>query len=218
MYFFGFVNFMTNPDEATALEQFGAGTKYYGVAMVLATMPGLPMLGHGQLEGLGERYGMEFRRALLDERPSIDALDGHERLLVPLLRQRRRFAGAAGFRLYDFVTRRGTVNEHVYAYSNGRGSERSLVFYNDRFVMTSGRIQASVEFMATADDGSQRLARETLADALGLPDDPTRTMRFHDPRTGATIETTVGEIRERGLEVRLEGYAAFAFTDITVGG
>ena len=99
-----------------------------------------------------------------------------------------------------------------------RDVERSLVFYNDRFVMTSGRIQASVEFMATADDGSQRLARETLADALGLPDDPTRTMRFHDPRTGATIETTVGEIRERGLEVRLEGYAAFAFTDITVGG
>ena len=213
-----FVNFMTNPDEATALEQFGAGNKYYGVAMVLATMPGLPMLGHGQLEGLGERYGMEFRRALLDERPSIDTLEGHERLLVPLLRQRRRFAGAADFRLYDFVTRRGTANEHVYAYSNGRGSERSLMFYNDRFVMTSGRIQESVEFMATAADGSRRLVREALADALGLPDDPAGTVRFHDPRTGATIETTVGEIRARGLEVRLEAYAAFAFTEITFGG
>ena len=35
---------------------------------LLATLPGLPMLGHGQIEGFGEKYGMEFRRATLDER------------------------------------------------------------------------------------------------------------------------------------------------------
>ena len=31
--------------------------------------PGLPMLGHGQVQGFGEKYGMEFRRATLDEQP-----------------------------------------------------------------------------------------------------------------------------------------------------
>ncbi len=35
-----FVNFMNNPDEKTAIEQFGTGDKYFGVATVLATMPG----------------------------------------------------------------------------------------------------------------------------------------------------------------------------------
>ena len=62
-----YVNFMSNPDERTALDQFGKGDKYFGVATVMATMPGLPMLGHGQVEGFGEKYGMEFRRATLVE-------------------------------------------------------------------------------------------------------------------------------------------------------
>ncbi len=66
-----YVNFMSNPDEATAIEQFGAGDKYLGVATVLATLPGLPMLGHGQVEGFTEKYGMEFRRARLDEQPDF---------------------------------------------------------------------------------------------------------------------------------------------------
>ena len=29
----------------------------------MATMPGLPMFGHGQIEGFAEKYGMEYRRA-----------------------------------------------------------------------------------------------------------------------------------------------------------
>ena len=58
-----YVNFMNNPDERTAVEQFGKGDKYFGVATVMATMPGLPMFGHGQVEGYTEKYGMEYRRA-----------------------------------------------------------------------------------------------------------------------------------------------------------
>ncbi|HEV7809309.1 MAG TPA: alpha-amylase family glycosyl hydrolase, partial [Candidatus Limnocylindrales bacterium] len=52
-----YVNFLTNPDEETAIEQFGTGGKYFGAATLLATMPGLPMIGHGQLEGYTEKYG-----------------------------------------------------------------------------------------------------------------------------------------------------------------
>ena len=54
-----FVNFMNNPDEKTAIEQFGNGDKYFGVATLLTTLPGLPMIGHGQIEGFREKYGME---------------------------------------------------------------------------------------------------------------------------------------------------------------
>ncbi len=46
-----FVNFMNNPDERTAVDQFGKGDKYFGICMLMATMPGLPMFGHGQIEG-----------------------------------------------------------------------------------------------------------------------------------------------------------------------
>ncbi|HOO46590.1 MAG TPA: alpha-amylase family glycosyl hydrolase, partial [Deltaproteobacteria bacterium] len=43
-----FVNFMNNPDEEPAVEQFGKQDKYFGVATMMVTMPGLPMFGHGQ--------------------------------------------------------------------------------------------------------------------------------------------------------------------------
>ena len=50
-----FVNFMNNPDEDTAVAQFGSDDKYFGVCTMLVTMPGLPMIGHGQIEGLSRR-------------------------------------------------------------------------------------------------------------------------------------------------------------------
>jgi glycosidase len=108
-----YVNFMTNPDEETAIEQFQTGDKAFGVATVLATMPGLPMIGHGQVEGYTEKYGMEFRRARLDEQPNEGLVARFEREISPLLHQRRRFAEAADFRLYDVVTDGGAVAEDV---------------------------------------------------------------------------------------------------------
>ena len=116
-----YVNFMSNPDEKTAVEQFGKGDKYFGVATVLATLPGLPMLGHGQVEGFGEKYGMEFRRATLDEQPDPWLVARHEREIFPLLHRRAWFAEAHDFLLYDFVTDGGAVDEDVFAYSNGVG-------------------------------------------------------------------------------------------------
>jgi glycosidase len=46
-----FVNFMNNPDERTAVDQFGRHDKYFGIAMLMVTMPGLPMFGHGRSKG-----------------------------------------------------------------------------------------------------------------------------------------------------------------------
>ena len=58
---------MNNPDEDTAIEQFGDGDKYFGVATLLSTMPGLPCLAHGQIEGFHEKYGMEYSKAYWNE-------------------------------------------------------------------------------------------------------------------------------------------------------
>ena len=90
-----YVNFMNNPDEKTAVEQFGKGDKYFGVATLLATLPGLPMFGHGQFEGFAEKYGMEFRRATLDEQPDewlVGAPRARDRAAPPPARRLRRGA------------------------------------------------------------------------------------------------------------------------------
>ncbi len=206
-----YVNFMSNPDERTALDQFGNGDKYFGVASVMATLPGLPMLGHGQVQGFGEKYGMEFRRATLDERPDPALLERHERELFPILHRRSWFAEAGDFLLYDARTDDGSVDEHVLAYSNGTGPTRSLVFYHDRFATTTVTIRESVRYARKRPDGSKRLVRRTLADGLGLPLDPTAFVAFRDARTGLEWIRSCRDIREHGLRLTLPAYGTHVF-------
>ena len=206
-----YVNFMSNPDEKTALEQFGKGDKYFGVATMLATLPGLPMLGHGQIQGFGEKYGMEFRRATLDEHPDPDLVARHEREIFPLLHRRAWFAEAHEFLLYDFQTDGGGVDEHVFAYSNGAGPERSLVIFHDRFASTSGSIRDSAAYAVKAPDGSKRLVRRSLAEGLGLTNEPGAFVIFRDSRTGLESLRSSRELWERGLHIALDAYAAHVF-------
>jgi hypothetical protein len=112
-----YVNFMNNPDEESAVEQFGKGDKYFGVCTLLSTLPGLPMFGHGQLEGYAEKYGMEYPRAYWDEKEDTGLIRHHERVIFPLLHKRALFAGSENFTLYDFWSG-DHVNEDVFAYSN----------------------------------------------------------------------------------------------------
>ena len=109
-----FVNFMNNPDEETAVAQFGDDDKYFGVCTLMCTMPGLPMFGHGQVEGFHEKYGMEYRRAQWDEQPNERLVARHEREIFPLLDEALSLQRRREFALYDFVAggrrrRRGRV-------------------------------------------------------------------------------------------------------------
>jgi glycosidase len=206
-----YVNFMTNPDEETALEQFGKGDKYFGVATVMATLPGLPMLGHGQVQGFGEKYGMEFRRATLDEWPDGALIERHEREIFPLLHRRAWFAEAHDFLLYDLLTDHGTVDEHVLAYSNGSGPHRSLVVYHDRFASTQGTIRNSATYAVKTPNGSKRLVRRSLAEGLGLPNDPGAFVIFRDARSGLESIRSCRALWEHGLRLSLDAYEAHVF-------
>ncbi|MCG8459123.1 MAG: MerR family transcriptional regulator, partial [Holophagales bacterium] len=64
-----YVNFLTTPDERPAAEAFGKGDKYFAAATLLVTLPGTPLFGHGQAEGMLEKYGMEYRRGYFSEGP-----------------------------------------------------------------------------------------------------------------------------------------------------
>jgi glycosidase len=206
-----YVNFMTNPDEETAIEQFGTGDKYFGVATLLATMPGLPMIGHGQIEGFTEKYGMEFQRAYRDEQPNEGLIARFEHDIVPLLRERWRYAGAADFRLYDVSPDGGGVLEDVYAYSNGQGGDRSLVVYHNKFASAAGWIRDSVPFAEKAGDGSKQQRRATLGEALSAPTDDGAFLAFREQRSGLEYLRSGREVAERGLFVELDAYRSLVF-------
>src|SRR3954451_2028623 len=156
-----YVNFLTNPSEDTSIEQFVTGEKYFGAVTLLAPLPGLPMIGHGQLEGFTEKYGMEYRRAYRADQPNQGLGDYFDAQIVPLLQARRRFASSIDFRLYDVVADGGGAVDDVFAYSNGRGDDRSLIVYHNRFGSTAGWIRESVPFAEKAADGSKTIRRQT---------------------------------------------------------
>jgi glycosidase len=207
-----FVNFMNNPDEETAVAQFGKGDKYIGVATLLVTMPGLPMFGHGQIEGFTEKYGMEYRRAYWDEQPDQQLIERHEREVFPLMRRRHLFAEVDEFLLYDFYTPDGNVNQDVFAYSNRRGDERSLVVYHNRYADTRGWIQRSAAYSVRSGDG-RSLVQRNLAEGLGLDSREGRFAVFRDHRSGLEYLRSARELDERGLYVELGAYQCHVFLD-----
>jgi hypothetical protein len=206
-----YVNFMNNPDEKTAVEQFGTGDKYFGIATLMSTMPGLPMFGHGQVEGFAEKYGMEFRRAYWDERPNEGLVGRHEWQIFPLLHRRRLFAEVRDFRLYDVVDDGGHVNEDVFAYSNRSGEDRALVVYHNRFGSMHGRIRQSVSFAVKAPDGEKHLVRSTLVEGLGLTDAPGAVAIYRDVLAGVEHVREISDLRAHGFRVALDAYATHVY-------
>jgi glycosidase len=209
-----FVNFMNNPDERTAVEQFGKGDKYFGVCMMMVTMPGLPMFGHGQIEGFTEKYGMEYRRAYWDENPDEALVARHEREIFPLLHRRALFAGVDQFFLYDFFTPEGHVCEDVFAYSNRLKNDRALILYHNRYAHARGWIKTSAAHsVKTAKGGRRRLVRRRLAEGLGLSDRENRFCVFRDQTSGLEYIRSNRELWEQGLYVELNAYQAHVFLD-----
>jgi hypothetical protein len=205
-----YVNFMSNPDERTAIDQFGKGDKYFGVAIMMSTLPGLPMFGHGQIEGFTEKYGMEYRWPRYQEDPDHWLVERHEREIAPLLKRRWLFAESAHFLLYDFFHANGSVIEDVFAYSNRTGGERALVVYHNRYGDAHGTIDFSTAY---ADKGSGQLGRRRLADGLGLSGDRGAVIAWRDSLTGLQYLRRAGDLFERGLTLDLHAYECHVFLD-----
>ncbi len=209
-----YVNFMNNPDERTAVDQFGKDDKYFGTCILMATMPGLPMFGHGQIEGFAEKYGMEFRRAYWEERPDNSLVERHEREIFPLLRKRYLFAEVREFSLYDFYSPDGNVNEDVYAYSNRVGEERALIVYHNRYGEARGWIRISAASSSkSSDGGSRQLVQRDLSQGLGLlPGEGNYTI-FRDQITGLEYIRRNRDLSEHGLYLELGAYKYHVFMD-----
>ena len=207
-----FVNFMNNPDEKTAVDQFGKGDKYFGICILLVTMPGLCMFGHGQIEGFEEKYGMEYRRAYWDEAIDDGFVQYHEKIIFPLLKRRYLFAEVRNFLLYDFYLSSGEVNEDIFVYSNQVGNEQALIVYHNRFSDTSGWIKTSAAFAARQGDRT-KLVQKTLGEGLLLHNDKDYFCIFRDHSRGLEYIRSSKEIYEKGLYLELGAYHSAVFLD-----
>jgi len=215
-----FVNFMNNPDEDTAVAQFGKGDKYFGICTLLVTMPGLPMFGHGQIEGFEEKYGMEYRRSYKDEKPDGYLVDRHEHEIFPLMKRRALFSGSVNFRIYDLYCEGGSVNENVFAYSNrawiNGHEEKALIFYNNSYYETSGWIKASdpaIPVPASAgNEGGTR--RDSLSEALAVHGENQYFTLLREQKSNLWFIRSSKAVSEDGFFVGLRGYETQVYLDI----
>ncbi|MEM7052220.1 MAG: alpha-amylase family glycosyl hydrolase [Acidobacteriota bacterium] len=203
------VNFLSNPDEETAVEQFGQQDKYFAACVLLVTLPGLPLFGHGQWEGLSEKYGMEYRRSFRDEAPDPGLVAHHDRVITPLLARRRLFAEVEQFRLLEFATAAGH-DRNVFAFVNRQGEERVVVWVHHRAGETRGRVSRSVPFV---DREGEKPRRETLGEALAITPRPDRYWIFRDLVAGGERLISAQRLAEDGLEARLGSYEARVYGD-----
>jgi glycosidase len=200
-----FVNFMNNPDEETAIAQFGDGDKYFGVCTLLSTMPGLPMFGHGQVEGFKEKYGMEYRRAYWNEYPNDHLIGEHHKRIFPLLKIRYAFSGVDYFDLFD-VLDGDSVSESVYAYVNGTHERRALVLYNNQYEHAQGRIFSSVPKLVRHSDGGRTTRTKSLGESLGLTVGGRQYMLYESFPDRLTYIVPSMTVFDEGMWVSLNGY------------
>ncbi|MEW6007353.1 MAG: alpha-amylase family glycosyl hydrolase, partial [bacterium] len=203
-----FVNFMSNPDEETAIAQFGKDDKYFGVCLMMVTLPGLCMFSHGQIEGLEEKYGMEYKRPYWDEIPDWNLVERHKREIFPLLKKRYLFSGVSNFYLFDFWTNEGYVNEDVFAYTNRCGDERAIIVYHNKYATTSGWIKVS-----SARLEGKRLIQRDLVDCLSLKRDSGYYYIFRDHKSGLEYIRKGCELSEKGLYIELSAFKYHIFLD-----
>lgn len=203
-----YVNFMSNPDEETAVNQFGKGDKYFGVTILMITFPGLPMFAHGQVEGLSEKYGMEYTRAYYDEHPDQNLISRHEYEIFPLIKKRKLFSQVQNFELYDLIDNSGNINGNVFAFSNYNDGARALILYNNSYFECAGTINYSSNKMQ-----NNYLANKKVSEALRIKDDQKYFYSCRDHKTKLEYLFRGNDVHSFGLYFHLQGYQYHVFLD-----
>ncbi len=202
-----FVHFLSNPDEEPARVAFGAGDKYFGACAMMCTLPGLPLFSHGQLEGLTEKYGMEFRAPRWGEAVDEAVVARHRATIAPLLRSRALFAGIDGFELFVVEHEGGGLAHDVFAYANERDGQRALfVFHN-----APGDVSVRIRHTVPKARGGRAPTARSLADVFGLREAGGQ-LSARALASGAHVE--VGRLDEGGLTLSLGPYGHHALVEL----
>ncbi len=210
-----YVNFLTTPDEEPAAVGFGIGDRALLAATLAATLPGVPMLGHGQWEGQRERYGMEYRAPRTSDPISADHVERYDREVAPLLRARHLFAGVADFRWFEAKSDSKAARESAYAFSNAAGSARSLVIALNSDTAAEITIQHASPAVAPSsslvDASPVPLPASTIADRLGISTAAGDVVELRDAITNRSLLVAAASLVRNGLTVRLPAYGRVVF-------
>jgi len=210
-----YVNFLTTPDEEPAAVGFGIGDRALLAATLAATLPGVPMLGHGQWEGQRERYGMEYRAPRTNDPISADHVERYDREIAPLLRARHLFAGVADFRWFDAQSGTKAARESAYAFSNAAGSARTLVIALNSDTAAEITIQHASPAVAPSssltDTSAHHLPASTIADRLGVAESAGDVVELRDAITNRSLLVSTASLVHSGLTVRLPAFGRVVF-------
>lgn len=209
-----YVNFMSNPDEETSIQQFGTDDKYFGVLTLMITLPGLPMFAHGQIEGYTEKYGMEYKRAYYDEQPKDWLVERHEREIFPITRKRYIFSEVENFWFYDFYDQNGNLNDNVFVYSNNAGNEKSLVLFNNKYDKAYGNFQKSTPKLVKIDDDNKIIKELNIAEALNINGNLNYFYIFKDMISNLEYIFKGTDLWQSGFYFELNGFERRVYTDI----
>jgi hypothetical protein len=199
-----FINYLTTPDEAPAAESFGSADKYFGACTLMASMPGIPMFGHGQIEGFSESYGMDFANPMLNESSDKRFLAKHQESLSPLLLQRKRFTSTEAIAIFDLLIEDQT-NEDVYIFSIISENKKSLIIFNNSNRQSVGRVIRGWRHPAKEGQSSET----SLINGLHLTN--VEQVRFTEMRTGEEKILRKLELASEGLKLDLQPYQSLVF-------
>ena len=213
-----YVNFLTTPDEEPVAVGFGIGDRALLAATLAATLPGVPMLGHGQWEGQRERYGMEYRAPRTSDPASADHVERYDREIAPLLRARHLFAGVADFRWFDAKGGSKAARESAYAFSNAAGSARSLVIALNSDAAAELTIHHASPAVAPSSSlagaPAHPLPASTIADRLGISASAGDVVELRDAITNRSLLVSTAALTRSGLTVRLPAFGRVVFWGI----
>jgi glycosidase len=204
-----YVNFMSNPDEETAVNQFGKGDKYFGVATLMVTLPGLPMFAHGQIQGFSEKYGMEYQRSYYNEFEDNNLIQRHQREIFPLMQKRHIFSQVDNFELFDFIAPNGDINENVFAYSNKTRNERVLILFNNAYSEAFGSIRYSSDKVQK----NNSLSNTNISSALELNNSHAFYYSYKDHISNKYFLISGENAGYEGLPFHLFGYQTKVLLD-----
>jgi len=210
-----FVNFMSNPDEETAVAQFGTDDKYFGSCVMMCTIPGLPMFAHGQIQGYHERYGMEFYKPNWNEEENRELISRHEREIFPLLRNREMFCDVENFYLFDFMLENGNTNENVFAYTNENNERRSLFIFHNTYARTKGWVRWTY-FCPKNQNGNKKWLQKNFAEIMNIPDENNMFVIYKDIIKNVEFIKNAHEVALYGMYQELEAFKYAVYSDFIV--
>ncbi len=189
----GWAHYLTYPGQIHG--QPAGDDRYFAHCTLLATLPGCPIFSHRQFGDPTPEPGRSSE-AIRAEDP-LSTCAAHQRKIVPLLRDRRLFARAAGLTLFPV---HGA--EDVIAFVNGMKREMRWVVVNNSPDPKRGVVHCCFNPESPASGSTDPARAATLAEVLHIP--TTGPSTLEDLQSDRSFQVHGESAAAHGLSLELE--------------